>query len=161
MTPQERLREIRKEAGGGSGNFSIGKHQRLLEAEVVRLLEQRGTSLFMLGDFKLHSGRYSRFKIDCDALTEADWDTLAFIGMEKLGWPDFYAVLSVPRGGDRFAVALEKYKKNYGTVLLVDDVLTTGQSIEAHRRQSPAIKYGLVVFARGECPSWVTPIFQM
>ena len=31
-------------------------------------------NLFQQGDFTLHSGERSGFKIECDALTSHDWD---------------------------------------------------------------------------------------
>lgn len=125
-------------------------------------------ALFQLGDFTLHSGERSFWKIECDALTEADWQCLAHIGMCHLE-EGFFMVLPVPMGGIPFARAMKQYEDTSGvTLLLVDDVLTTGNSLEetrqwAHKQhQIPleAIK-GLVVFSRGECPKWVTPIFQM
>lgn len=54
-------------------------------------------------------------------------------------------------------------------LLLVDDVLTTGGSLEALRASylvQPKPGYardqiqGAVMFARGECPTWIKPVFQ-
>ena len=118
-------------------------------------------TLFRLEDVVLHSGRRSDWRIDCDALTTEDWDCLAYMAMERLGWPKIYGVLGVPRGGLPLAHALDRYiTGNEGPLLLVDDVLTTGGSMRAMLDRHPDSR-GLVVFARGLCPAWVTPIFQM
>ena len=46
--------------------------------------------------------------------------------------------------------------------LIVDDVLTTGGSMVDHRAALGGSRCkGVVIFARGECPSWVVPLFQM
>jgi hypothetical protein len=42
------------------------------------------TNLFQLGDFHLHSGQKSKYKINCDALTDEDWRTLAMMLVERL-----------------------------------------------------------------------------
>lgn len=64
----------------------------------------------------------------------------------------------MPRGGLRLAEALKLYVTE-GALLIVDDVLTTGASMEEFRNGREAL--GAVIFARGHCPSWVVPLFQM
>jgi len=114
--------------------------------------------LFNFGNFTLHSGERSTFKIDCDALTDADWNGLAW--MIHVRFPSFSEVEGVPSGGIPLADKLAQFRSaNSQRLLIVDDVLTTGASMEEQRAGRDAI--GVVVFARGECPSWVTPIFQM
>lgn len=125
--------------------------------------------LFQLGDFKLHSGSKSRWKIDCDALTDEDIEALALMITEIVH--PFGSVEGVPTGGLRLAKALEKYipsTNRQNVHLIVDDVLTTGRSIEevaeSHKGLGPAGRpaiLGAVIFARGKCPQWVTPLFQM
>ena len=116
-------------------------------------------TLFNLGEFKLHSGENSIFKIDCDALTPTDWQAVS--QMACLMLPQFGPVEGVPAGGMRFATVMRLFSltEKAGALLIVDDVLTTGASMEAHRAGRDAI--GVVLFARGKCPDWVTPIFQM
>jgi orotate phosphoribosyltransferase len=119
-------------------------------------------NLFWYGDFKLHSGEETFFKIDCDALSDEDLDTLARLATEML--TTYCDVEGVPTGGTRFAKALEKYAwKIEGAVnpplLIVDDVLTTGASMEEQRAGRKA--QGIVIFARGQCPDWVKAIFKM
>jgi orotate phosphoribosyltransferase len=116
-------------------------------------------NLFKLGDFTLHSGSKAAWKIDCDALTNGDWAALALMLAERL--PPFGQVVGVPRGGLALAAALKRYSKG-GLPLVVDDVLTSGASMEEVRRAIKApFVLGAVVFARGPCPPWVYPLFQM
>jgi len=42
---------------------------------------------------------------------------------------------------------------------MVDDVLLTGETIEAQREGRDAI--GTVIFAMGPCPEWVKPVFTL
>jgi orotate phosphoribosyltransferase len=119
------------------------------------------TNLFQSGMFKLASGTVSRFKIECDALTPNDWEALA----EQIAnrCEEFGAVLGVPTGGEPLAEALKGYRSR-GALLVVDDVLTTGDSILAtlrHHRNYLGGVTGWVVFARGPCPAGVHALFQM
>ena len=111
--------------------------------------------LFQSGDFTLHSGGRSPFKIDCDALSSDDLCALAALVAKTI---QFGMVEGVPRGGLRFAWILQNYLTD-GPLLIVDDVLTTGTSMEEYRNDREAI--GVVLFARGPCPKWVTPVFSL
>lgn len=112
-------------------------------------------SLFNWGDFTLHSGQRSNFKIDCDALTPADWKALAKYALIRL--PRFRQVEGVPTGGLLLASFLSEYVQPEGVLLIVDDVLTTGLSMEYQRAGREAA--GLVVFARCKRPAWVGALF--
>lgn len=115
-------------------------------------------NLFQLGNFKSHSGEVLPWKIDCDGLTDGDWICLSWMIIKKLQiYPG--KVEGVPKGGLVLEGILVKYSTENGPLLIVDDVLTTGESMEEQRAGRYAI--GAVVFARGPCPSWVTPLFQM
>ena len=114
------------------------------------------TSLFKSGTFTSHSGVHLPDKIDCDALTKADWDTLAAWVAQRV---DFKAVIGIPRGGLAFAAALQPYCKPKGCTLIVDDVLTTGASMEETRKIVKGLSCGVVVFARGQLPNWVIARF--
>lgn len=120
-------------------------------------------NLFRLGEFTLSSGRLSRFKIDCDVLADADLEALALM---LSGVVDAFAfAIGVPTGGERLAQALNRKHRMGGstTLLLVDDVLTTGESLNKmkHLFDSSVKVKGAVLFARGKCPDWVTPLFRM
>lgn len=114
------------------------------------------TDLFQIGDFTLASGAKSGWKIECDGISPDEWLALAKIASEIL--PPFGAVEGVPRGGIPFADALCSYATE-GPLLICEDVVTTGGSMERQRAGRDAI--GVAVFARWVCPSWVTPIFTM
>jgi len=113
-------------------------------------------SLFQRGLFILHSGGRSSWKIDCDTLEEEDILTLA--EMIETIVPKFGLVEGVPTGGLRLAEKMKFYISE-GPLLIIDDVLSTGVSMEEHRAGREAI--GAVIFARGKCPSWVIPLFTM
>lgn len=114
--------------------------------------------------FKLHSGKLSQFKIECDSLTEADWDSLALVIARQIQYSE---VVGVPTGGLKLEKALRQYRSGSShPTLIVDDVLTTGKSMVELRdkilKNTMTKKViGVVVFSRGKCPKWVTPIFQM
>jgi hypothetical protein len=118
-------------------------------------------SLFGSGSFTLHSGKVSGWKIDCDALTSADWDTLA--RMAKLIVGPYSAVKSPGGAGNKFAQALNRYCDR-GPLLLADDVLTSATTLWAMKNENerPGIDRvkGIVVFARGPLPYWVDAIFK-
>lgn len=105
----------------------------------------------------MNSGQRSAFKIECDALTDEEWGALAAWAADLL--PPFGDVEGVPRGGLKLAAALERHRSPLGSLLIVDDVLTTGGCMERWRKGRDAI--GLVVFARGVPPAWVTALFSM
>lgn len=123
--------------------------------------------LFQTGDFALHSGATSPWKIDCDALTDDDIDTLALLIAEHVG--AYEHAIGIPKGGLRLARALNYVTRPSlpcaGPILLVDDVLTTGQSMrdayDRVRQQHPqnAVR-GYVIFSRAPASSWITPIFS-
>ncbi len=130
-------------------------------------------NLFQLGDFTLNSGAKSKWKLELDALTDDDWAALAAMVAQMVG--PFSSVEGVPRGGLKLAKALETYiDRGLSFVpsghLIVDDVLTTGGSM--NRRYAEVANgagcdacgaevKGAVIFARGQCPYWVLPVFQM
>lgn len=117
-------------------------------------------NLFQLGDFTLHSGEQSNFKIDCDALGDDDWDCIATLLWERI--PRFRRVEGIPNGGLRLASFLERYSScnPKDPMLIVDDVYTTGKSFkEVKGRYLNVI--GAVVFARNPTWQWVTPLFRM
>lgn len=117
-------------------------------------------SLFEWGKFRLHSGGESLFLIECAFLAHEDWVTLASLVAEQL---DFKDAIGIPSGGLKFAEALKFYRKNDPELptLIVDDVLTTGTSMEGMKKRAGGYCVGVVLFARGKCPWWIIPIFEM
>lgn len=121
-------------------------------------------NLFQKQETTLNSGQVSDFKIECDALTDADIECIAYLISQRVR---FRGVIGVPTGGIRIAEAVDKYSEINNEelpTLIVDDVLTTGGSME--RLKADCDKYyshiiGMVIFARGKCPDWVTPLFSL
>lgn len=116
-------------------------------------------TLFETKKWTMHSGAISFFKIECDVLTDEDIDTIALIISQKF---TFSAVFGVPSGGTRLATALVKYLSPTGCKLIVDDVLTTGRSMEeAKTNLDWPDAVGIVVFSRTQCPGWISALFTM
>lgn len=118
-----------------------------------------GTTLFKYVSFTSHSGVDLLWKVDADALMLEDFSTLAKIVASKLV---FEAAWGIPNGGIEFANKLNDYRKSSGPILIVDDVLTTGKSMEEARDMfGSKDTIGVVIFSRGKCPDWITPIWQL
>jgi orotate phosphoribosyltransferase len=100
------------------------------------------TSLFQQGKFTLHSGEQSNYKIECDALTYKDWQTLAGMIADRC---KFSSVIGIPRGGIALSNQLQSYISS-GPNLIVDDVWTTGGSMRPYLNNYDDIGY--VIFAR-------------
>ena len=121
--------------------------------------------LFQSVDFKSHSGLELKWKIECDALSDPEWFTISQMIME-ISVP-FKEAIGIPRGGTKLGNLLNQYGtgKREDPVLLVDDVLTTGESMKQFKTKRswryPSDYIGWVVFARNKCPDWVTALFQM
>ena len=121
--------------------------------------------LFHSVDFKSHSGLKLKWKIECDALSDPEWFTISQMIME-ISVP-FKEAIGIPRGGTKLGNLLNQYgtRKKEDPILLVDDVLTTGESMKEFKTKrtwrNPADYIGWVVFARTKTPKWVTALFQM
>ena len=116
-------------------------------------------SLFNTGDFVLHSGKKSNFLIDCDSLTDEDLNALAKRVAQTVTFSNVIAI--PPNGGLRFAFALAPYadpkeSKN----LIVDDVYTTGGSMEEMKKKIGGDPIGVVIFARSKPNWWIKALFQ-
>ncbi len=115
--------------------------------------------LFVWGEFTSHAGKRLDFKIDADALAPLDLACLAHL---VAGHIRFDKVVGIPRGGLALAKALEPYTTpGADFTLIVDDVLTTGRRMQEEYYKTMGPCRGLVIFARGPCPYWITPIFQL
>ena len=134
---------------------TISKEDALARAEErYKAAVAQRAPLFVDGEIISHSGLSLPYKIECDALSDSEIATLA---AEIARHFVFREVVGVPRGGLRLAAALQRYCSDMGDLLIVDDVLTTGASMEELRPGH--IAQGVVIFARGPCPSWITPLF--
>lgn len=115
-----------------------------------------------IADIRLHSGRESKFKIECDHLT--DEEVAAMCPLLKKILPPFGEVSGVPRGGLRLEKALRPFVTK-GPLLVVDDVWTTGGSVNRHitglSNDMGFVGNIAVLFSRGPTPSYVTSLFSL
>lgn len=114
-------------------------------------------TLFKSGDFILPTGERTDWVINCDSLTDEDMQTLARIAADLL--PPFGAVIPVMRNGPRFAQALTRYTQEGGRLLIAEDVVTTGNSMEEIRDGRDCL--GIAIFARRPPPVWITALWTM
>ena len=123
--------------------------------------------LFELGDFTLHSGAKSEWRINEEALSDKSIEAAAYLLSKRL--PPFEECYGIPKGGIRLMRVmrtLSKEDKGHGTLLIVDDVLTTGWSMHVKRQEllishSSKRIVGAVIFARGPCAGWITPLWNL
>ena len=125
-------------------------------------------SLLQWGNFTLHSGENSWWRIDCDAFTDSEIALIAKLMLERI--PNHYGKVLYPESHPgsvmhKLAAEMRNYiDEKSNNILIVDDVLTIGNSMRELYFLSAtygAEIFGAVIFARGLCPSWVKPIFQM
>jgi hypothetical protein len=104
-------------------------------------------------------------------LSDSDIRTLADMIRAMVG--PFSSVEGVPRGGQRLEQALRPFA-TIGPHLIVDDVLTTGRSMEKAKSDFAGAQHrlteiqslglgiiGAVIFARGQLPYWIKALFKM
>lgn len=121
-------------------------------------------ALFKTGNFELHAQDKSDFFIDTDALSPGSVRAAAAWMLDFL--PPFSEVVGIPRGGLPLAIAFQEHTSEEGCLLIADDVLTTGSSMKEFRNRYAEHAgargiHGAVLFARGRCPTWVTPLFAL
>lgn len=115
--------------------------------------------------------------IDCDDFTDTELGIFAKLIISK--YPDFFLVTHpnshygscVPRLAKAIAdIKIGTPLDQAKYILIVDDVLTSGKSMEdlaigyrEKRTWDPRFQniVGAVIFARGPCPAWITPLFSM
>lgn len=115
--------------------------------------------LFTPGPFRGTNGVWLPNKVECDALSKQDMETIAKVYAQT---HRFREVKGVPSGGLRLAKALERFASSEGPRLLVDDVYTTGGSM---RKQAAQLGWGtdwvgFVIFAWLPTPDNVDVFWQ-
>ena len=117
--------------------------------------------LFNYGKFTGAGGQELNWKIDCDSLTQGDFDAIADIAVTKL--PAFSKVVGVPRGGIFLAQSLNKYCSKEATItLVVDDVWTTGHSMKTFVADHQINNWnGFVIFSRGVLSPNIECLFNL
>ena len=127
------------------------KAKPILCGDWLRVIDM---DLFQKCNFISHAGLQLNWKIEMDALSDAEWDTCATMIMEYQKRP-FYKAEGIPRGGVKLANALNKYASGdpIDQVLICDDVYTTGASFREYISDKYPMwtmgqGYRWVVFAR-------------
>lgn len=121
--------------------------------------------MIRLGEFTSSAGLVLPWKVDCDMIKDGDIKTYAAMIATKF---HFQKVYFVPTGGKRLADALQEYIKPDGKVLIVDDVLTTGKSMEEARNallekglKADDIEGVVLVSRTSIIHDWIYPIFTL
>ena len=127
------------------------------------------TDLFQQSNFKSHAGLDLTWKIECDAISDAEWECFAKM-ISEIETRQFSKVIGIPRGGVKLQNALSNYVSGnaFDPVLIVDDVWTTGTSFREFT-EIQLIKndieqngwFGWCIFARTMTDSKVAALFQM
>ena len=123
--------------------------------------------LFQKVDFKSHAGLDLTWKIEMDSLTPKEWDCISTMILELS--PPFKEAIGIPRGGNVLGKLLNRHGtgKEEDPICIVDDVLTTGMSMNTYREEMDIERWqkscalGWVVFARVRPPKWIKALFQM
>ena len=120
--------------------------------------------LFQRIDFVSHAGKHLHWKIECDAISEKEWECLAYMIKEIEGQPWRKAV-GIPRGGVPLGNALDKYSTGNidHPLLIADDVYTTGTSFKEFKEEYYPNEATLqwCVFAREPTVGKVKALFTM
>lgn len=130
---------------------------------------QKTIKMFKFKNFKSHTGKLLSWKIECNDLSKDDIKCITNVIIHRISYQH---VLCPPTKSKqlRRLIALLKHhatKEGRYAYLIIDDVLTTGKSMEQEYQflQNHGIEKrlitGIVIFARNECPHWITPIFQL
>lgn len=114
-------------------------------------------SLFKLGNFILSSGERTDWVIDCNALSDGDIKAMVSIAIGIL--PPFGSVVATTHGDMRFVQELSHHSQDGGRLLIAQDVITNGNSMEEARDGRDAI--GICMFARQKPPSWVKAVWRL
>jgi len=126
-------------------------------------------NLFQKGSFILSSGKNSDFKLECDALTDADMECIAFLIAKKHKFRKAIGVKGRNGGDTGNGFRLEQFLNPHCTndntlpILICDDVYTTGKSIMSVYADINEDAVCVVIFDRSgqKCPSWVHPLITM
>lgn len=120
-------------------------------------------------DVTLHSGGKSDFIVDCANLSDSAMECIAYLLHKKLSHP-FGSIEGVPAGGLRIAEYMGKYiTPEAKRVLIVDDVLTTGNSMEEQLKGRNRYQdvMGAVIVVRGNLQQnywnrqWITHLITI
>lgn len=93
--------------------------------------EPSSPDVFQQCNFKSHAGLDLTWKIECDNISDSEWDCFARM-ISEVESRQFSEVIGIPRGGIKLQNALSNYTSGHcaDPILIVDDVWTTGTSFK-------------------------------
>ena len=121
-------------------------------------------STFLSGDYSVHLGRITPWRIDPSQFDDGDWDCFAQMVVER--YPNFERVVGVSQYGVKLESHLTQHA-THGGLLIVDDVLhpqTINDMRLYFRTREKYVNHqiqGFVIFARVPCPRWVRALWQL
>ncbi len=120
--------------------------------------------LFQDVDIIGHAGGKLTWKIECDALSDAEWQVLANLILHYEKRP-FRVAIGIPTGATALGNILNRHAtgERRDPVLVVDDVYTTGTSFREFKEKNYADEHIIqwVCFARKPTTSDVNALFTM
>ena len=111
--------------------------------KIMKIKKLEKTKIIQKNNIVLNSGHPSDFKIECDALTDEDWECLAYLISKQVR---FDVVIGVPTGGLKLQKALEQYatKTTHGIKgVRYNTLIYTAYNITAHVLRM-AMVYGIL-----------------
>ena len=120
--------------------------------------------LFQEYNYVGHAGGNLTWKIECDAITDAEWKVLATVLLQYEKRP-FRVAVGIPRGATKLGNILNEFATGepQHPVLVVDDVYTTGTSFREfkakHYKDEHIIQW--VIFARKPTTNDINALFTM
>ena len=120
--------------------------------------------LFQEYDYVGHAGGKLTWKIECDAISDAEWEVLANLVLHYEKRP-FRVAIGIPTGATKLGNILNKHSTGdrRHPVLVVDDVYTTGTSFREFKEQNYKDEHIIqwVIFARKPTTPDINAIFTM
>ena len=120
--------------------------------------------LFQDVDIIGHAGGKLTWKIECDAISDAEWQVLANLILHYEKRP-FRVAIGIPTGATTLGNILNRHAtgERQHPVLVVDDVYTTGTSVREFKEKNYADEHIIqwVCFARKPTTSDVNALFTM
>jgi len=120
--------------------------------------------LFQEVDIIGHAGGRLTWKIECDAISDAEWEVLAKQILHYERRP-FRVAIGIPSGATKLGDILNRYASGQPQhpVLVVDDVYTTGTSFKEFKQKHYQDEHIMqwVIFARKPTTHDVNALFTM
>lgn len=120
--------------------------------------------LFQEYNYVGHAGGNLTWKIECDAITDAEWKVLATVLLQYEKRP-FRVAVGIPTGATTLGNILNEFATGepQHPVLVVDDVYTTGTSFREFKKEHYEDEHIIqwVIFARKPTSPDINALFTM